>query len=287
MVTSVTRSHELLYRSARVTPLGRVTLAGKIQNGLGVEPAWPLRVYGSYGFTFITRGEGQYRDSTGREKRMQAGDLVLVFPDHPHTYNPLPGTTWDEIYVVFGGPIFDVWRTQGIITPERPILRLGEPQKWKERLNLLFENLRESPELTQVTRFVATLGEIVSEADQVVSTSGSEWLAEARKRLESNLEQTISASTVASDLNLGYETFRKAFTQAAGTSPGQYRLRHRMAAAAELLLYTTLSLAQIATRLGFADEFAFAKRFKAQMKMPPGEFRRRGHREADRREADG
>ena len=91
---------------------------------------------------------------------------------------------------------------------------------------------------------------------------------------------------MARELNVGYETFRKAFTLAAGTSPVQYRLRHRMAAAAELLLYTTLPLAQIAARLGFSDEFAFAKRFKAQMKMPPGEFRRRGHREADRLEAE-
>ena len=133
---------------------------------------------------------------------------------------------------------------------------------------------------------MSILGEILSQADQVAPGTGSEWFADARRRLESNLDASISPVTVARELNLGYETFRKGFTQAAGTSPAQYRLRHRIAAAAELLLYTALPLAQIASRLGFSDEFAFAKRFKAQMKMPPGEFRRRGHREADRLEAD-
>ena len=282
----MTKSHELIYRSTRGTPLGRITLAGKIQNGIGVEPAWPLRIYGSYGFSLITRGEGMYRDARGRDERIQAGDLVLVFPDHPHTYNSLPGTTWDEIYVVFGGPVFELFRSQALIGPETPIFRLGDADRWRGKIEEFFSNLHESTELTQVTRFLSILGEIVSQADQVAPGTGSEWFADARRRLESNLEDGVSPVTVARELNLGYETFRKGFTQAAGTSPAQYRLRHRIAAAAELLLYTALPLAQIASRLGFSDEFAFAKRFKAQMKMPPGEFRRRGHREADRLEAD-
>jgi AraC-like DNA-binding protein len=280
------KSHELIYRSTRGTPLGRITLAGIIKNGTGVEPAWPFRVYGSYGFSLITRGEGVYRDARGCDERIQAGDLILVFPEHPHTYNSNPGTTWDELYAVFGGPVFELWRSQLLIRPDQPILRLGDADRWRGKMADFFINLHESAELTQVTRFLSVLSEIISQADQVVAGTGSEWFAEARRKLESNLERSISPVAVAQELNLGYETFRKGFAQAAGTSPAQYRLRHRMAAAAELLLYTALPLAQIASRLGFSDEFAFAKRFKAHMKMPPGEFRRRGHREADRLEAD-
>jgi len=278
------KQHILLFRHAQPTALGRLTLAGQITHGVGVEPPLPLRVFGSYGFTMVLRGTGTYLDALGREEVVVAGDLILVFPELAHTYSPPTGQTWDELYVVFGGPVFDLWRKQGVLDPRRPIVHLGDHEPWVRELQAVLSPTEPQPTLAELVAFLAILTRMLSHGSSSSADPALPWLAQARARLEADLHYPRSARDVAEELKLGYDVFRRRFTAATGESPAHYRLRHRVAAAAELLLYTRLSHAQIAERLAFADEFTFAKRFKAQMKVPPGEFRRRGHREEDRDE---
>jgi AraC-like protein len=60
----------------------------------------------------------------GNAQAVAAGDLIWVYPDLGHEYGPWKGERWDEFFVVFDGPIFDLWLErfksvcmQPVITP--------------------------------------------------------------------------------------------------------------------------------------------------------------------------
>ncbi len=71
------------------------------------------------------------------------------------------------------------------------------------------------------------------------------------------------------------ETFRRRFTRELGIPPARFRAGKIMEAACHLLLYTSLTSAQIAERLNFSDEYHFSRRFKQIRGETPTQFRRR------------
>jgi len=64
------------------------------------------------------------------------------------------------------------------------------------------------------------------------------------------------------------------FTEALGVPPMQYVSQRRMRLAAGLLASTSLSLAEIATRVGYGSEAALSRAYKRCVGVPPAEWRR-------------
>lgn len=64
------------------------------------------------------------------------------------------------------------------------------------------------------------------------------------------------------------------FRTLTGMSPQRYLARLRMDLAAERLLDSDASLAEIAREVGYDSEFAFNRAFKRHRGLPPGVFRR-------------
>ena len=52
---------------------------------------------------------------------LTTGDVVLVLPERAHWYGPGRGRTWDELYLVFDGPVFDLWRGTGVLDEAHPV----------------------------------------------------------------------------------------------------------------------------------------------------------------------
>ena len=55
----------------------------------------------------------------------------------------------------------------------------------------------------------------------------------------------------------------------------QYLTNWRMEQAAELLVYSAYSMAQIAERVGYSSEWSFAKAYKRCFGIGPGAYRRK------------
>src|SRR4051812_15323247 len=95
-------------------------MSGAIKASSGL-PRARTRLLGSYAIVYLTQAEGRFSDTNGIEQDVRTGDLLLLFPDVGHSYGPKPGQNWNEFYIVFDGPVFDVWRRRGLISPSRPI----------------------------------------------------------------------------------------------------------------------------------------------------------------------
>lgn len=275
------------------TPLGTFLLAGDIRGGSGVSRiASRWRVYGAYAVVAILSGSGEYCDTEGMRERIIPGSVITVFPERGHWYGPQKGTRWDEIYLTFDGPQFDLWRGAGLLSVHRPVAHPG--LEWSNALRVLITDLaRLNASLTERMQQFARMQLLLT--DLLPSNSlmeppqveGSSWLAQARGLLEDNPTAPLELPEVASLLTISYETFRKRFQKETGVSPAQYRQQKRIEAAKRLLTYAPQTTnRQVAVSLGFADEYHFSKSFTETAGLTPRAFRRQVTEGVNRRDAE-
>ena len=260
-----------LFQTATGSPLGGVTLAGVIRGGPGVA-ASPMRVLGSYAMVYLLEGSGRYQDALGGAKEVRKGDLILLFPDVPHAYGPPPEGAWDEIYLVFDGPVFDLWREQAVLRPEAPIYHLEPVEYWLRRLEeIVAPNLSA---LERLCRLQTVLASVLADFQRdPASAREEEWLARACALLDADIGGELYVENVARRLGLSPETFRKKFARLAGAPPWRYRMTRVIEHACRLVHEGRLTNKEIAARFGFNDEFHFSRRFKQITGRSPTQFR--------------
>ena len=268
---------QILYYNDIPTPLGQITSAGVIYKGTGTERG-VMRVYGTYAVAYFFEGTGEYCDANGVRHQIIPGDLVLVTPELPHRYTTKPGRYWSEYYLIFDGPLFDLCRTQGVLNSAHPVIHLEPIDFWLARLqSVVTSPTSQSPaeKSTEISRLFALLLEIFAgEGEAPQAHEPTARLAAAKATLDTDLEEEIALKTLAQDLGMTYETFRKGFQKQFGVPPALYRTQRRIAVACRLLKLTTMTHQRIAAHLGFSDEFHFSKRFKQIVGVNPREYRR-------------
>jgi AraC-like DNA-binding protein len=260
------------------TEIGELQLAGVLQNAPGIDPR-SMRVLGSYALVLIVAGKGYYRDARGTRCDLVPGDTVVVFPDVPHAYGPAGTEGWTQVYFVFAGPQFDLWRRRGVLRPEHPVLRVGAAPYWRERLAHVLEGDpqgRRGGGLRALGRFVEIVAELIAADEEARSPGRDRWLERSLMLLGHRTAQGwFAPQEVAREVGLTYESFRKRFVQLSGESPGQYQRRRRLDWARAAIYQGDRSMKQIADELGFCDVFHFSKAFKQVVGTTPSEYRRR------------
>jgi AraC-like DNA-binding protein len=266
---------ELLYQNPQPHPLGRISMAGTIRHSGGTDPR-TMRVLGSYALVYVVAGGGTFIDAAGYHQSIAAGDLMLVFPEIAHHYGPAPGGGWDEIYIVFDGPVFDLWRQAELLDPKTPVWSVPAVEFTLQRLRAVVGPAAggEPPDpLELVTRLQAFLSELIVQRRQPAE-SHQTWLRRARALLEPTSAGVGDPAAAAAALGMPYERFRKRFRQLAGAAPKQYADQRVIAKACGLLYRRPMTNRALARACGFCDEFHFARRFRQIMGIWPSEFRR-------------
>lgn len=93
------------------------------------------------------------------------------------------------------------------------------------------------------------------------------WMAE-------HYGEAVSLEIVAEEVGLSPTYFSSQFRQMEGKTFSEYLTSLRMGAARELLAQSRLTNAEIASRIGYADEKYFAKVFKKEVGIRPTEYRK-------------
>ncbi len=265
----------VVFHSSQATPLGRVLLVG-CHLELHPVPSMPMRVWEIYSLVYVLAGTGCFLDIEGRELPLEAGDLMLMFPGHGYRYLPEPAHPWSELYLQFDGPLFDVWRDAGVITPAQPVLHLEPVEYWRQQLQQVAANpAADGPAqmLARVMTLQAVLAEIVSHAAHLTQVDRG-WVLQAQALLNTVLlTEDVDWPALASALHLSADRFRKKFHALSGVSPAQYLAHRRCDEASRLLQQTTLSLCAIAEVVGFCDDSHFSRRFKERTGLSPSDYR--------------
>jgi AraC-like DNA-binding protein len=261
----------LVFDNTSRSPLGQIKMAGISSKSPGVPNR---RVLGFYALVYVTGGKGYFRDDNGFSCGLQSGDLFVVFPDIGHSYGPLKNESWDEIWVVFEGEVFDLWRREGLFSFEKPLHHLEPVEHWRKRITSAVWTQPKSGAsfaLERVCRFQQLLADIFLQEHQLEDEKTA-WFSQATALLETSVDTSPHFADLAERLDMSYESFRKRFTKEAGMSPGQYFIQQRMKRACELLVAQKVTIKEVSLELGFFDEFHFSKQFKKVMGMTPKEF---------------
>jgi AraC-like DNA-binding protein len=259
-------------RSPANMGIGAITLAGALADSRGCGSP-KMRILGSYALVYLLAGSGRYVDAAGTDRAVSAGDLLVLFPELAHRYGPGQGERWREVYLVFEGPVFDLWRQHGLLVPEQPVRRLEPINYWLPRLAAVV-GASPSPEPGAALAEVCRLQTLLAEAIAAVSESSDAWAQQARRLLEADDPAEAAVHVVANRMHLSPDAFRKRFTRALGISPHRYRSARLIERACRLMQAGELTDQQIADRLGFTDPSHFSRRFSQIMGRSPREFRR-------------
>ena len=93
--------------------------------------------------------------------------------------------------------------------------------------------------------------------------------------IRNHFEQPLSLKSLADVFGITPETVRRQFHKAdTGLTPGKLIARLRLQLAVELLEHTETSIAEIAIRCGYKDQFTFSRAFKQAMKHSPRHHRK-------------
>lgn len=266
-----------LFHTARPTPLGRITWAGRHLDSTTVRPM-RLRHWDTYAAIYVLKGRARFEDQDGTRRDVGPGDLVLAFPGHGYAYQVDPALPWSEFFIQFRGPVFDLWTKEGLLSQRRPVVHLEPMELWWKRLEAMIRPLA-IPEPAQSLRRVCLLQEFLVDALVLPRTRATPaedlWLRRAQALLGRNPESFLDWPAVARDLGLSYHQFRRKFTMLAGVPPARWRAAQVLEHAADLLGNPHLSIKEVAARCGFCDAFHFSKRFHQFAGVTPAQFRRR------------
>jgi len=238
-----------------------------------------MRILGKYALILIQGGNGYYADGNGIEKALQAGDLILVFPEIPHAYGPAKGSDWQHSYVVFEGPQFDLLREARIIRPEEPIWHLEPVEYWKRRLEEVFQS-NTRPNKNAATRAIGQFSFLISDMSatfaETSQSPGDVWFEESMHLLSGPSGTVwLEPQAVAQRVGLNYENFRKQFAKRSGESPAQFQKKRRIEHACAAIYQHSHSFKELADELGFCDAFHFSKVFRQVTGDTPSAFRKK------------
>lgn len=102
----------------------------------------------------------------------------------------------------------------------------------------------------------------------------SNALQRALEMIEAKIRTGVSIESLAKHCDMGVHRFSQLFRKSTGRSPYQYFLDLRIDRAKHFLKDTSLPLAEIAYKLGFASQGHFSTTFRQHTQLTPQQYRR-------------
>ena len=236
----------------------------------------PPRVLRDYCLIYITDGHGSYKGHDSNWRRINAGDVLALFPGIRYHCHPSPETGWTERWVHFNGDLANQWCMHDVLCVDTPVLRVGVRNEVTEGFERLMEIARAaSPFANQMQAGVAM--EILAlvlkfHQDRFLHSRQATPIVEAALGyVRKNWAQEINFEALARKLGVGHRNFRRLFQEATGVAPHQYLLNFRLNQAKRLL--GSLPVAEVAARVGFSDPLYFSRLFKRKVGVAPSRWR--------------
>ena len=241
------------------------------------------RMLNEYQIIYISAGNGWFKSEASSRVRITAGTVMLLFPSVWHSYAPSGATGWTEHWVGFNGDLARRLVRHGFFSPQKAILRVGEEHKLLD----LFRNITEStrsnhPALQQIlagtTELMLALLYSSQQSRLAGDDPGLQIIHQAVSRMREAGASALNMPDLASELNVSYRWFRRAFEHHTGMSPHHYFLEVRLARARDLLTQSSLSIKEVATSLGFEEPQYFCRLFHKKVGVAPGTWRARSQK---------
>ena len=264
------------------------------------EHSHPDHTHSFLEIAVMTGGAGVHRSATGRH-RLHVGDVVLLRPGVWHGYEQCHaldlynccfstdllhrelGWTRDDPllgYLLWTGPY--AMDRRGMITATLDVATLHECVRHLDALHRTHAaaaaERHRADIIGHLSLFLGCLARAVS-IDQAVPPADIVPLHPAVSHtmhlLETDLARRWTLQELAATLHLTPSYLVRLFRSSTGLPPIAYLSRHRVEAAATMLLHSDATITQIARSVGWPDPNHFARRFRSHYGLSASEYRAR------------
>ena len=231
---------------------------------------------------YVLHGEGAFYIENEKVP-VKTDDLVIINPYVEHTEKTLPNDPME--YIVFGveGLAFS-FSGAGQDNPKGySFYSYGSDKKqFINFAQLMMQEFRDKlPGFEQVCHGLLQVLLVYISRKQnlsVISDSSfqlSKECALAKRYIDSNYSQNITLDSLAEITHINKFYLAHSFTECVGQSPINYLTDRRLEACKELLVSSNLSVAQVATSVGFSSQSYFSQIFRKKTGMTPRQYRSR------------
>jgi len=226
----------------------------------------------------VDAGVSLFSGAADGQARLTPGTLVMIPAHRLHACNPAPGQSWSyQMLHVDADWLTHVRQESGLggAGAGEPARICREPQVYAQfcELNRVLFSSTSTGE--KEAALIAFLGDLdfcaqppLAPAPALPATALSGLVAQ----VESQDPAQLSLEVLAREAGLGRYQLIRAFRAATGFTPHAYLLNARVNRGRQLLGEGE-ALAEVAYRLGFADQSHFQRVFKAHVGVTPGQYR--------------
>ena len=236
------------------------------------------RVLDEFQIVYITEGGGYFESHSVARRRVEAGTVILLFPNEQHSYAPDTQVGWSEFWIGFKGEIAERILSAGFVNPKEAVIELGLSNSliglYRDAIRLAERERIASQQLLSGV-VVHMLGHILYKSRSLGDGANrtEDIVNEARQLMRERIHHSLHVQDIAEEMGVGYSWFRQSFKRVTGISPAQYMLRLLTSRAKELLMSESYTITEVADMLGFESVGQFSTLFRKIEGLTPRQFR--------------
>jgi len=236
------------------------------------------RVLDEYQLLYISKGKGSFVSKSYTEQSIEEGNMFLLFPGEWHNYHPENHVGWDEYWIGFNGNAINNRVDNGFFSKQKPIFKVGINNEivelYLQAINIANEQKAGFQQvLAGIVNLLLGLAYSLNKNQFLENLQVNNQINKAKMIIVENLFTGIKAEEIAEKINMSYSWFRRIFKEYTGFAPAQYIQELKIQKGKELLTNTSLSVKEIAFKMGFENSEYFFTAFKKKTGMTPIQYR--------------
>ena len=222
---------------------------------------------------------GGWCELAGHLHTVRAGDLLALPPGVPHSCGAHLSTPWTVHWAQAAGENLRDYLSELGVSAQAPLVWMGDDLQLARLFNEVLRSLEQGPSFPNLLHASHALGHLLAvmirhRHEQTRDTSDTvQKVAEGIIYMSEHLDQPMRVSALAALANLSPAHFSVLFKEQTGCSPRDYLHLLRIHRACQLLRSSNLNVKEIASSLGYQDQFHFSRQFKAFQGVPPSKYR--------------
>ncbi len=239
-----------------------------------------------YQLFYFHAGQGHFsfhrEDDDGDEKCptvVNAGQVVLFRPHDRQVYEYYPSDHTEVYWIHFTGSEVETVLKQFDFAGEEHIYWSGVSLEYQNLFRKMIKELqlcRMGYETMLVHQFQVLLALLfrIRHNPYVTGSLVEQKINDAMLYFDENYVKPLKVNEYAASIYVSSCWFIRSFRNYTGVTPLQYIINVRMANARELLLNPALSVADVASLVGYDDPLYFSRLFKKSVGISPKEYRK-------------
>lgn len=240
------------------------------------------RILRGHQLIYVSHGGGIFESEFAEPVEITEGTCLFIHAGVWHRYRPNTESGWHEYWMGFKGNYANELMRNDFFDVKDPFIKVGLSSELLNLFHKLIETVQTAQSGYQQISAGITLQILgylysVSLNSQQEKTPIGRLIEKAKFLLQESIEKNIDLEKMASELPMGYSSFRKEFKKLTGEPPNQFVLNLRLNRAKYLLESSTFSINEIAAQTGFESAFYFSKLFKKKNGVSPKFYRNEGY----------